>query len=224
MTNITKHSAPTPPAKLDAFLDQLATQLPRSGKLIFGIDATATVNRRGTGPASCRAICSRSRRRRQLEIQLVYYPRVARRVQNLGWMTDSKSSPPSWRRSCAKPATRRSEKSSITSTASTTGSLLPRSCSLATPWRRSSTSSARSPASCACRLSCFRRAKTSRRSRVPRDRAKITHGAYARFDAGAADQLRDLLKAVAAYAVGGRQALEKSTNTGAVLLLKQLKS
>ncbi|MGZ8218238.1 hypothetical protein [Methylomagnum sp.] len=38
--------------------------------------------------------------------------------------------------------------------------------------------------------------------------AKLTGGAHCRFDAGSAQQLRDLLAAVAAYAAGGLKALE----------------
>lgn len=38
--------------------------------------------------------------------------------------------------------------------------------------------------------------------------AQLSHGAYCPFDAGSARQLRELLGAVAVYAVGGRQALE----------------
>ncbi|HYB10508.1 MAG TPA: VWA domain-containing protein, partial [Alphaproteobacteria bacterium] len=34
------------------------------------------------------------------------------------------------------------------------------------------------------------------------------HGAYCAFDASSAQQLRDLLSAVAVYAAGGRRALE----------------
>ena len=38
---ITEYSAPASPAKLDAYLDQLATRLPTAGRLIFALDATA---------------------------------------------------------------------------------------------------------------------------------------------------------------------------------------
>lgn len=38
--------------------------------------------------------------------------------------------------------------------------------------------------------------------------ARITRGAYSAFDANSAQQLRDLLKAVAVFAAGGRKALE----------------
>jgi len=57
--------------------------------------------------------------------------------------------------------------------------------------------------------------------------ARLTGGAYCRFDAGAADSLRALLQAVAVYAAGGRRALEDLSRSGGGpgrLLLEQLKS
>ena len=42
--------------------------------------------------------------------------------------------------------------------------------------------------------------------------ARLTKGAYCRFDASSASQLRDLLGAVAVYAAGGRKALEQFGN------------
>ena len=47
-----------------------------------------------------------------------------------------------------------------------------------------------------------------------REMARLTGGAYARFSAGAADALRDLLRAAAAYAAGGRPALERIAKAG----------
>ena len=62
--------------------------------------------------------------------------------------------------------------------------------------------------------------------RTFREIARLTKGAYCRFDQGAADQLRELLAAVAAYAAGGRDALLKlgsaTRSRGARLLLEQL--
>jgi hypothetical protein len=59
-----------------------------------------------------------------------------------------------------------------------------------------------------------------------REIARLTKGAYCRFDAGSAQQLRELLRAVAAYAAGGRKALEDFSRGGGQgrLLLEQLKS
>jgi len=56
-----------------------------------------------------------------------------------------------------------------------------------------------------------------------REIARLTGGAYARFDASAAGELAALLRAVAAYAAGGLKALEKSGGAGGRLLLGQLK-
>ncbi|MGE4372947.1 MAG: VWA domain-containing protein [Xanthobacter sp.] len=53
--------------------------------------------------------------------------------------------------------------------------------------------------------------------------AQITGGAYCRFDARAGAQLRALLAAVAAYAAGGRAALENRRDEGARKLLAALK-
>ncbi len=44
--------------------------------------------------------------------------------------------------------------------------------------------------------------------------AQLTGGAYCPFDASSAQQLRDLLKAVAIYAAGGRKALESYGKAG----------
>ena len=59
-----------------------------------------------------------------------------------------------------------------------------------------------------------------------REIARLTSGAFCRFDAGSAQQLRELLSAVAVYAAGGRKALEalsQKSRGGAQLLLQQLK-
>jgi hypothetical protein len=53
--------------------------------------------------------------------------------------------------------------------------------------------------------------------------ATITKGAWARFDAGAAARLADLLKAVVAFATGGRKALTDQNTDAARKLLTQLK-
>jgi len=59
-----------------------------------------------------------------------------------------------------------------------------------------------------------------------REIARLSRGAYCRFDTGAAHQLGELLRAVAAYAAGGRQALAALSaqhSDGARMLLAQLK-
>ena len=59
-----------------------------------------------------------------------------------------------------------------------------------------------------------------------REIARLSHGAYCRFDTGAAHQLGELLRAVAAYATGGIKALtdlSAQRSDGARMLLAQLK-
>jgi hypothetical protein len=72
-TKVTKQT-PTSPATLDAFLDQLATQLPSSGRLVFALDATAS--RQPTWDTACTlqsVMFAEAAASGNLEIQLVYY-------------------------------------------------------------------------------------------------------------------------------------------------------
>jgi len=59
--------------------------------------------------------------------------------------------------------------------------------------------------------------------RVFREIARLSKGAYCRFDERSAKQLGELLKAVAVFAAGGLAALEASKDAGAVKLLSQLR-
>src|SRR5207248_8448436 len=59
-----------------------------------------------------------------------------------------------------------------------------------------------------------------------REIARLTRGAYCRFDPGAAHQLGELLRAVAAYAAGGIRALENLSarrDPGAIKLIAQMR-
>jgi len=63
--------------------------------------------------------------------------------------------------------------------------------------------------------------------RAFREIARLSRGAYGRFDPGAAHELGELLRAAAAYAAGGMKALAdlsaKRGGSGAVRLLEQMK-
>src|SRR5262249_53352000 len=58
---------------------------------------------------------------------------------------------------------------------------------------------------------------------VFRELARVTRGAYCRFDPGAARQLAELLRAAAVYAAGGIAELGARRDAGAVKLLSQMK-
>jgi hypothetical protein len=59
--------------------------------------------------------------------------------------------------------------------------------------------------------------------KVFREIARVTRGAYCRFDPGAARQLGELLKAVAVFVTGGMEALAARKDAGAVKLLGQMR-
>jgi hypothetical protein len=72
----------------------------------------------------------------------------------------------------------------------------------------------------------FQEGHDHRATRAFKEIARLSRGAYCRFDAGSSAQLRELLTAVAVYASGGRKALQHlsdETRSGAaVRLLEQL--
>jgi hypothetical protein len=71
----------------------------------------------------------------------------------------------------------------------------------------------------------FQEGENPAAARVFAEIARLTGGAYGAFDAGAAHRLEALLRAAAAYAAGGRDALELQANNSeaARLLLRQMR-
>ena len=74
-----------------------------------------------------------------------------------------------------------------------------------------------------CRMFIFQEGRDPRVEAAFREMARLTKGAYARFDASAPAELAALLRAVAAYAAGGRAALQLQKSAPATALLEQLK-
>ena len=72
-----------------------------------------------------------------------------------------------------------------------------------------------------CPVFVFHEGRDPTAERAFREFARVSKGAYARFDASAPRELAALLRAVAAFATGGRPAL-KLQQTSAKLLLEQL--
>jgi hypothetical protein len=71
----------------------------------------------------------------------------------------------------------------------------------------------------------FQEGRDAAVERAFREIARLTGGAWSRFDPGAAAQLAELLRAAAAYAAGGREALLRLSQNdgGAAQLLGQMK-
>lgn len=73
-----------------------------------------------------------------------------------------------------------------------------------------------------CPIFMFQEGDDPLTARAFKEIARLTKGAYARFDANAPQELAELLKAVARYASGGKRALIGQTSKQAKLLLEQL--
>jgi hypothetical protein len=71
-------------------------------------------------------------------------------------------------------------------------------------------------------LFVFQEGRDTRVEAAFREFARLSKGAYARFDGSAPQQLADLLKAVAAYASGGRAQLKLQSSGAAQALLTQI--
>ena len=74
------------------------------------------------------------------------------------------------------------------------------------------------------RLFVFQEGDDPQVKRTFREMARLTGGAWCRFDARAAEELRALLRAVATYAAGGRAALAASVDAGARRLIAAMGS
>jgi hypothetical protein len=73
------------------------------------------------------------------------------------------------------------------------------------------------------RVFIFQEGRDPQVERGFREIARLSNGAYARFDINAAGELAQLLRAAAVYAAGGLKALAKSGSAGDRLLLAQLR-
>ena len=69
---------------------------------------------------------------------------------------------------------------------------------------------------------CFHEGSDPVASNAFRQMAKVSGGAYAPFDSSAAETLRDLLRAVAVFAAGGRAALAALPGATAARIAGQL--
>jgi hypothetical protein len=73
------------------------------------------------------------------------------------------------------------------------------------------------------RVFIFQEGRDPQVERGFREIARLSNGAYARFDVNAAGELAQLLRAAAVYAAGGLKALAKSGSEGGRLLLEQMR-
>jgi hypothetical protein len=217
--------------EIDRFLAEKAQEKPRCGRLIFALDATAS--RQETWDTACQLQANMFREVSglgSLATQLVYYRgadghpegecRASRWYDNSAYLTKAMSSI-----ACRAGYTQLKR-------------VLQHCCRQAAQSKVNAVifvgDACEEPRDILTQLvadlGClkvpvfiFQEGHNPKAEQVFRKIARLTGGAYCRFDRGAAKQLSELLKAVALFAVGGAAALEGRNDAGSVRLIAQLK-
>ena len=217
-------------SELDSFLQEIkglsSTSAGTRGRLIFALDATAS--RQPTWDTACTLQAEMFREAGSLgslEMQLVFY-RGLGECRASRWMSDSGHLAKTMSQIMCRAGQTQIEK--ILSHASRETKLLKVSALVFIgDALEESPDTVLSAASTLGQLGVpafmFQEGRDPLVERTFQDIARLTHGAYCRFDPGAARQLAELLKAVAVFATGGLTALADQHNAGAVKLLSQLR-
>lgn len=220
---------PSPRSDIDAFLRQARTLAPAGegrGRLIFALDAT--MSRQPTWDTACRLqaeMFEEAGKVGRLDIQLVYFRGFnecrasrwvgdARALRDLMTGIDCRGGHTQIGKVLAH-ARRETEKRKVAALVYVGDALEEPIDGLA--------ASAGELGLLGLRAFVFQEGRDPLVERGFREIARLTGGAYGRFDANAAGELAALLRAVAVYAAGGLKALEKSGGAGGRLLLGQLK-
>jgi hypothetical protein len=208
--------------QLDKFLKQMKSAT--RGRLIFALDATG--NRRGTWDQACQLtgeMFAETANIGELEVQLVYY-RGLDECRHSSWTSNSRELADKMSRITCKGgntqiirilkhiANEHAQKPVSAAVfvgdameGDKPGALIDAAAGLGVP------------------LFMFQEGDDPEVEKVFRELARLTGGAYAKFTSGAARELGDMLRAVAAFAAGGRRALESQNTDSARKLLGQLK-
>jgi hypothetical protein len=227
----TKETAPASRAEIDAFLNQVGALGPATerGRLIFGLDAT--MSRQPTWDQACRLQADMFREASSvggLAIQLIYYRGLAecrtspwiaepRRLGSLMSRIDCRGG----HTQIAKVLThaRREHDAAKIAALVFVGDAMEEE--LDDLCARAGELGLRN-----VRAFMFQEGYDPVCEQAFRQIARLTRGAYCRFTPGAAHELAELLRAVAAYAAGGMKALaalEGRQSAGAVRLIEQLR-
>ena len=218
-------------SEVDRFLTEKAQETARKGRLIFALDAT--MSRQGTWDMACQLqaqMFSEVATIGALDVQLVYYRgpsehpegecRASRWYDSPVYLTKAMSS-----------ITCRAGYTQIRRILLHCGQEAVRSKVNAVVFVgdacEESADSLSQPAADLGRLRVpvfmLQEGEDKKVERVFRDVSRLTNGAYLHFNAGAARQLADLLRAIATFAVGGVTALENANNPSATKLLAALR-
>ena len=205
------------------------------GRLIFALDATAS--REGMWDLAAQLqsqMFEEAAKIGGLDIQLLYYRGSGRNSINAVDVRCARACQSNEQRSDARPGPPRSHACSGTSERSTSARRSARRSSSATPCEELPSDLYAVAESLGVPLFVFQEGSNwavppvcdpppLKVETIFRELARLTNGAYGKFDAGAAMQLGELLRAVAAFAVGGVRALANQHTDSARKLLGQMK-
>jgi len=168
-------------SKIDLYLDGLAADAP-GGRLIFALDATAS--RQPTWDQACELQADMFHAAigvGGLEVQLVYYRGPNGECKASNWMTDPNRLASAMSRiTCEGGYTQIEIVAALCFVGDATEEKLDALCGAASRL-------------CDVPIFAFQEGDNAEVEKAFREITRITRGAYARFDAGSADQLRDLL-------------------------------
>jgi hypothetical protein len=217
-------------SEIDAFLQQARNLAPASadgrGRLIFALDAT--MSRQPTWDTACRLqvqMFDEARKVGSLDIQLVYY-RGFNECRSSKWVSDAVAL-----RDLMTGIDCRGGHTQIARVLSharketgkrKVGVLVFVGDALEEPIDRLA-AIAGELGLLGLRVFIFQEGRDPTVERGFREIARLSGGAYARFDVNAAGQLAQLLRAAAVYAAGGMKALANSGSEGGRLLLEQMR-
>ena len=230
----TEPSAVSPRTEIDAFLAKVRTLSPvglagRRGRLIFALDAT--MSRQPTWDSACRLQADMFHEAGAiggLDVQLVYF-RGLLECRASRWVCDARALAAMMEKIDCRGgntqigkvllhARREGEKAKVAALVYVGDAMEENVDALCR--------TAGELALLGLRAFVFQEGHDPVAEQAFREIARLTGGAYCRFNAGAAHELAELLRAAAAYAAGGLKALDDLSarrNEGAIRLLAQMR-
>jgi hypothetical protein len=219
----------SPKSEIDAFLERARTLAPSGegrGRLIFALDAT--MSRQPTWDTACRLqgeMFTEAGKVGGLDVQLVYF-RGFNECRASRWVSDGSGLRDLMTRiDCrggntqigkvlarARQETAKKKVSVLVFVGDALEENIDRLASIAGELGL-----------LGVRVFIFQEGRDALVERGFREIARLSNGAYARFDVNAAGELAQLLRAAAVYAAGGLKALAKSDSAGGRLLLEQMR-
>ena len=210
------------PGDLASFLDEVKTEhaLKARGRLIFALDATGS--RQPTWDMAASLTSQMIREAQGLDLQLVYF-RGEKECQASGWVSDAQRLVKMMTKIMCQAGETQIAK--VLAHAKNETAKLPVNALvfIGDAMEENPDTLVTRARELGVPVFMFQEGANSRVESIFRDIARVTGGAYARFDAGAVKQLGELLKAVATFATGGLKALEGRKDAASMLLIDQLK-